>query len=97
MSLSPFVCRHLSDSLPTDQPQWKEKHKLSYLVLSDEARTARDTYRVGKLLFGATEARATFFIDGEGIVRGVLDGTLALLSSQKHVDFITKWVAQTKA
>ncbi|KAI5477101.1 peroxiredoxin Q [Pseudohyphozyma bogoriensis] len=80
---------------PVDElATWKEKNKISYPILSDVDRKARDAYKVSKVLMGVAEGRATFYIGKDGIVKGVLDGHLVFTSSQKHVDFVTKEAAK---
>ncbi|CCM01882.1 uncharacterized protein FIBRA_03953 [Fibroporia radiculosa] len=51
------------------QKAFVEKEKLTYPILSDTSGEARKAYQVGKGLMGLTDARVTFFIDSEGMVR----------------------------
>ncbi|PIL22581.1 hypothetical protein GSI_15270 [Ganoderma sinense ZZ0214-1] len=81
---------------PVDkQKAFVEKQKLTYPVLSDASGEVRKAYHVGKGLFGFAEtARVTFFVDGKGTVRDVLDTTLNYAA---HVKFVTKWLDKLEA
>ncbi|KAL8286250.1 hypothetical protein RQP46_004738 [Phenoliferia psychrophenolica] len=80
---SPLLVVGVSSGSQAELAIWKAKNKLNYPVLSDDdKRVARSAYKCGKALFGASEARATFFIDAKGIVRGVLDGGLSFVIAE---------------
>jgi len=71
------------------QKEFVEKQKLTYPVLSDEEREAHKAYQIGRGIFGLTDARTTFVIDGEGTVRDSLDATMNFAA---HAKFVTKWL-----
>ncbi|KAI6027522.1 thioredoxin-like protein [Pisolithus microcarpus] len=58
------------------QKSFVQKNRLSFPVLSDQDRAAHNAFQVGRGMFGLTDARTTFVIDGGGIVRGVLSATM---------------------
>ncbi|KAG6377229.1 thioredoxin-like protein [Boletus reticuloceps] len=63
------------------------KHKLSYPVLSDTDHAAHKAYKIGRGMLGLSDARITFVIDRNGIVKGVLN---ASLSFSGHAKFVAK-------
>ncbi|KAJ3555616.1 hypothetical protein NM688_g2474 [Phlebia brevispora] len=71
------------------QKEFVDRQKLTYPVLSDSKGEARKTYHVGKGLLGLVDARVTFIIDKEGVVRDVLDSTM---NYGAHVKFVNKWL-----
>lgn len=74
-----------------EQDTFVKEHKLTYPVLSDTAGEFRKLYGVGKGFMGLTEARKTYFIDSEGIVRDVHD---ASMNYSAHVNFVNKCLAK---
>ncbi|KIJ62724.1 hypothetical protein HYDPIDRAFT_30313 [Hydnomerulius pinastri MD-312] len=81
----------VSPDLVPKQRTFVEKNKLSYPVLSDSDRTAHKAYSIGKGMFGLTDARTTFVIDQNGIVKGVMSATM---NFSAHVKFVTKQLAK---
>jgi len=80
---------------PVDkQALFVEKQKLTYPVLSDEKGDGRKTYGVGKGIFGLSDARVTFIIDGKGIVRDALDATM---NYGAHSKFVSSWLDKLEA
>jgi peroxiredoxin Q/BCP len=69
------------------QKQFVESQKLTYPVLSDEKHVAYQAFHVGKGLLGFTDARTTFVIDNEGIIR---DSLTATMNYNAHVKFVIK-------
>jgi len=70
-----------SDSIESHQ-RFADKHRLPFTLLSDPAGKVRAAFGVEKTL-GLIPGRATFVIDGDGIVRHVFASQLA---ATKHVD-----------
>ncbi|ETW81767.1 atypical 2-cysteine peroxiredoxin [Heterobasidion irregulare TC 32-1] len=70
------------------------KQKVTYPILSDPNGEARNVYSVGKGLFGLSEARVTYFIDQNGIVRNALDATL---NFGAHVKFVQDCIEELEA
>ncbi|KAG1822556.1 peroxiredoxin Q, partial [Suillus subaureus] len=69
------------------QKQFAESQNLTYPVLSDEKHIAYHAFHVGKGLLGFTDARTTFVIDSEGIIRDSLSATM---NYNAHVGFVIK-------
>lgn len=69
------------------QKKFVESQNLTYPVLSDEEHVAYQAFHVGKGLFGFTDARTTFVIDSEGIIRDSLSATM---NYNAHVKFVIK-------
>ncbi|KIM66812.1 hypothetical protein SCLCIDRAFT_1210866 [Scleroderma citrinum Foug A] len=69
------------------QKAFVEKNHLSFPVLSDPEHVAYKAFSVGKSMFGLTDARTTFIIDGKGVVRSVLS---ASMNVNAHVKFVIK-------
>ncbi|KAF7299107.1 Peroxiredoxin Q [Mycena indigotica] len=77
------------------QKAFVEKNKLTYPVLSDTNGEATKAYNVGKGLFGLAEvARVTFIVDGKGVVRDSVEGTL---NYGAHSKFVAKWLEKLEA
>ncbi|KAF8440824.1 thioredoxin-like protein [Boletus edulis BED1] len=51
------------------QNAFVEKYKLSYPVLSDTDHAVHKAYQIGRGMLGLTDARITFVIDRNGIVK----------------------------
>ncbi|KAH7884975.1 thioredoxin-like protein [Phlebopus sp. FC_14] len=77
----------VSPDAVSKQKAFVEKNNLSYPVLSDTDHVASKAYSVGRGLFGLTDARTTFVIDKDGVVRGVLSATM---NFNAHVKFVVK-------
>lgn len=69
------------------QKQFAESQNLTYPVLSDEKHVAYQAFHVGKGLLGFADARTTFVIDKEGIIRDSLSATM---NYNAHVKFVIK-------
>ncbi|KAG2359635.1 hypothetical protein BDR07DRAFT_1336516 [Suillus spraguei] len=69
------------------QKQFAESQNLNYPVLSDERHIAYQAFHVGRSLLGFTDARTTFVIDSEGIIRDSLSATM---NYNAHVKFVIK-------
>lgn len=69
------------------QKQFAESQNLNYTVLSDERHIAYQAFHIGRSLLGFTDARTTFVIDSEGIIRDSLSATI---NYNTHVRFVTK-------
>ncbi|WWC72677.1 uncharacterized protein I206_106641 [Kwoniella pini CBS 10737] len=67
------------------QQSFADQYKLSYPILSDTDNKARQAYGVGKSFFGLSAGRETFFIDKQGIVRGVCDKSIDV---NGHIKFV---------
>ena len=70
-----------SDTIESHQ-RFSDKHRLPFALLSDPAGKVREAFGVEKTL-GLIPGRATFVIDGDGIVRHVFASQLA---ATRHVD-----------
>ncbi|KAG2096537.1 thioredoxin-like protein [Suillus discolor] len=75
-----------SDPVPK-QKRFVESQNLTYPVLSDEKHVAYHAFHVGKGIMGFGDARTTFVIDSEGIIR---DSLSANVNYNAHVKFVTK-------
>jgi len=85
----------ISPDGPDKQKAFVEKNKLTYPVLCDTDGEARKAYSVGKGLFGLSEsARVTFIIDGKGVVRDSVEGTI---NYGVHSKFVAKWLDKLEA
>jgi len=71
------------------QARFVEKQKLTFPVLSDSEGEVRAAYGVGKTFLGLINSRVTFFIDGDGIIRDILDRNI---NYGAHVKFVIKWL-----
>ncbi|KAF8558320.1 AhpC-TSA-domain-containing protein [Imleria badia] len=69
------------------QKAFVEKHKLPYPVLSDTDQAAHKAYQIGRGMLGLTDARITFVVDRNGIVKGALNSTM---SFSGHAKFVAK-------
>ena len=76
----------ISPQSPESHAKFREKHKLPYVLLSDQHKTVIKMYGLnGPLGIGAR--RATFLIDGS---RRVRDAVLADFMIGRHADFVRK-------
>ncbi|EGN97994.1 hypothetical protein SERLA73DRAFT_182807 [Serpula lacrymans var. lacrymans S7.3] len=71
------------------QKEFVERQKLNFPVLSDEKREAHKAYHIGRGMLGLTDARTTFVIDKNGVVRDALDATM---NYSAHAKFVLKWL-----
>ncbi|KAG0700455.1 thioredoxin-like protein [Suillus ampliporus] len=69
------------------QKQFVESQHLTYPVLSDEKHIAHKTFQVGKGFLGLTDARTTFVIDRDGIIRDSLSSTMIYTP---HIQFVAE-------
>lgn len=76
------------------QKQFVESQNLTYPVLSDEKRVAYQAFHVGKGLLGFVDARTTFVIDKEGIIRDSLSATM---NYNAHVKFVIKALGELES
>nr|XP_018259831.1 uncharacterized protein I303_07902 [Kwoniella dejecticola CBS 10117]OBR81989.1 hypothetical protein I303_07902 [Kwoniella dejecticola CBS 10117] len=72
------------------QQSFADQYNLSYPILSDTDNKARELYGVGKSFFGLSAGRETFFIDQQGIVRGVCGKSIDV---NGHVKFVEQQLA----
>ncbi|KAG8744211.1 hypothetical protein FRC10_010573 [Ceratobasidium sp. 414] len=72
------------------QKAFVDAQGLPFPMLCDLDGAARKAYSVGKGMLGLTEARVTFCVDKEGVVRELFDSVLNFTAHEKHV---TKWLA----
>ncbi|KAL5638731.1 hypothetical protein ACGC1H_003180 [Rhizoctonia solani] len=80
----------ISGDAVAKQKAFVDAQGLPYPMLCDTDGEARKAYQVGKGLLGLTEARVTFCVDKEGIVRSVFDSSLQFAAHEKAV---AKWLA----
>ncbi|CAE6361838.1 unnamed protein product [Rhizoctonia solani] len=80
----------ISGDAVAKQKAFVDAQGLSYPMLCDTEGEARKKYQVGKGLLGLSEARVTFCVDKEGVVRNVFDSVLQFTAHEKAV---TKWLA----
>jgi peroxiredoxin Q/BCP len=59
------------------------KHRLNYLLLSDEGNKVRKLFGVPSTLFGLLPGRVTYIVDKKGIVVYTFDSQMQV---EKHVD-----------
>ncbi|CUA73239.1 Peroxiredoxin Q, chloroplastic [Rhizoctonia solani] len=79
----------ISGDAVAKQKAFVDAQGLSYPMLCDTEGEARKKYLVGKALLGLSEARVTFCIDKEGLVRSVFDSSLQFTAHEKAV---AKWL-----
>ncbi len=70
----------VSDDDATSHQRFAKEHDLPFLLLSDPAGKAREAFGL-RLLLGF-KARATFVIDGNGVIRAVISDRL---NARRHV------------
>jgi thioredoxin-dependent peroxiredoxin len=76
----------ISPQSPKSHAKFREKHRLPYVLLSDEHKTVIKMYGLNGPL-GIGVRRATFLIDGS---RRVRDAVLADFMVGRHADFVRK-------
>lgn len=76
----------ISPQSPQSHAKFREKHRLPYVLLSDEHKTVIKMYGLNGPL-GIGVRRATFLIDGS---RRVRDAVLADFMIGRHADFVRK-------
>ncbi|KAG8796159.1 hypothetical protein FRC12_003750 [Ceratobasidium sp. 428] len=80
----------ISGDAVAKQKSFVDAQGLPFPMLCDVDGAARKAYLVGKGMLGLTEARVTFCVDKEGVVRELFDSVLSFNAHEKHV---TKWLA----
>ncbi|KDN33170.1 hypothetical protein RSAG8_13741, partial [Rhizoctonia solani AG-8 WAC10335] len=80
----------ISGDAVAKQKAFVDAQGLPYPMLCDTEGEARKKYQVGKGLLGFSEARVTFCVDKEGVVRNVFDSSLQFMAHEKAV---AKWLA----
>ena len=78
----------ISPQRPASHAKFREKHRLPYVLLSDEHKTVIKMYGLNGPL-GLGVRRATYLIDGSRRVRGAV---LADFLIGRHADFVRKAV-----
>jgi peroxiredoxin Q/BCP len=78
----------ISPQSPASHAKFREKHRLPYVLLSDEHKTVIKMYGLNGPL-GLGVRRATYLIDGSRRVRGAV---LADFLIGRHADFVRKAV-----
>jgi thioredoxin-dependent peroxiredoxin len=76
----------ISPQKPESHAKFREKHRLPYVLLSDEQKTVVKMYGLNGPL-GIGVRRATYLIDGS---RRVRDAVLADFMIRRHTDFVRK-------
>lgn len=76
----------ISPQKPESHAKFREKHRLPYVLLSDEHKTVVKMYGLNGPL-GIGVRRATYLIDGS---RRVRDAVLADFMIRRHTDFVRK-------
>ena len=76
----------ISPQKPESHAKFREKHRLPYVLLSDEHKTVVKMYGLNGP-FGIGVRRATYLIDGS---RRVRDAVLADFMIRRHTDFVRK-------
>ncbi|EIW66254.1 hypothetical protein TREMEDRAFT_65525 [Tremella mesenterica DSM 1558] len=91
---NPVFTRHpdltivgVSADLTVKQQAFADKENLPYPIVSDMNGEARKAFKVGRAFFGAIPERATFFVDRQGIVKGVCTDNL---NPYAHTKFVEK-------
>ncbi|KAJ1304050.1 hypothetical protein OPQ81_008458 [Rhizoctonia solani] len=79
----------ISGDAVAKQKAFVDAQGIPYTMLCDTEGEARKQYQVGKAMLGLTEARVTFCVDKEGVVRSVFDSMLQFTAHEKAV---TKWL-----
>ncbi len=72
----------ISADPPDSHKAFAQKHRLPYLLLSDEDNEVRKQFGVPKSLLGILPGRVTYIIDQNGIVRHIFSSQLNV---QKHI------------
>jgi peroxiredoxin Q/BCP len=76
----------ISPQSPASHAKFRDKHRLPYVLLSDEQKTVTKMYGLNGPL-GIGVRRATYLIDGS---RRVRDAVLADFLISRHADFVRK-------
>ena len=76
----------ISPQKPESHAKFREKHRIPYVLLSDEHKTVIKMYGLNGPL-GIGVRRATYLIDGS---RRVRDAVLADFMIRRHTDFVRK-------
>ncbi|KAN0059835.1 hypothetical protein ACQY0O_008409 [Thecaphora frezii] len=75
---------------PTDrQKKFVDEHHLNFRVLHDVGRETMNAWGVGRTMLGLVDARCTFIIDHQGIVRAMAAGVWDYLG---HLRFAERWL-----
>jgi peroxiredoxin Q/BCP len=60
----------ISSDSPIKHKEFAERHRLNFILLSDQHKEVRKAFGVPNNLFGLLPGRVTYIIDRDGIVRG---------------------------
>lgn len=66
-----------------DHRQFREAHRLPFVLLSDPDNAIREAFGVPRDLFGMLPGRVTYVVDAAGVVRHVFNSQMNV---QRHVD-----------
>lgn len=72
----------VSEDSPASHLAFAKKHNLPFVLLSDEKNELKKAFGVPNDMFGLLPGRATYVIDGAGIVRHIFD---AQFQAKRHV------------
>ncbi len=80
-----------SDGLESHQ-KFSSKHKLPFLLLSDENQEIRDLFGVPSLFFGLLPGRVTYVVDKKGVIKMIFNGIFAAKHIPKALEMVKKLV-----
>jgi peroxiredoxin Q/BCP len=80
-----------SDSIASHQ-KFVSKHKLPFILLSDEDKNIRKLFGVPNALFGLLPGRVTYVTDENGIIRLIFDNLSAKIHIEKALQMLKKIV-----
>lgn len=80
-----------SDSIVSHQ-KFVSKHKLPFILLSDEDKNIRKLFGVPTALFGLLPGRVTYVTDEKGIIRLIFDNLSAKIHIEKALQMLKKIV-----
>lgn len=61
----------ISSDSPKKHMEFAERHRLNFILLSDQHKEVRKAFGVPNNLFGLLPGRVTYIIDREGTIRGM--------------------------
>lgn len=72
----------ISADSPASHKAFAQKHRLPFLLLSDEKNAVRKKFGVPKSMFGLLPGRVTYIVDQKGVVRHIFSSQLNV---NKHI------------
>ncbi len=86
----------ISSDSSSSHEKFVQRHRLPFILLSDENQNIRKLFGVKPNLFGLIPGRVTYVVDEKGIIRMVFDSVVATNHISKALKTIEKIVAEIK-